>query len=341
MPKPALPPEPEQMPTPMVELATPETADTEEQLGLPEGFTAIRRAGVWASPIDRRGQLRQIGDAWWDAAWIDGRPVLMLCTMEERGLRCWKPKEFQSRKECGAYDLDTRDWCTKRVGTCQHCVDWSTARGMTCQRPIVGRVTRRCGIHRQRPGKLTKLAKIEDFETLQNSELYPQTLSDAQKILWAAAQKVERDNLEPEIDLLRTKLANLNLKFETSGETQEAWDDLKAEWQRFLEAKSEKDRGRAIDKITSIIYGGACAVAHEREVINLSRAIDKLVKTNQDIQREKEKSMNTDQVIAILSAIVAAATETWRHDTKHLAIFREKVASVSIPNIPIEVKVLE
>jgi hypothetical protein len=340
MPRPQTPPFPEQMPVPLIEVAPPQAADTVEQLELPEGFKAVRSGGTWLAPMDRRGQLRQVGDAWWDSTWVDGRAVWMMCTMTERGLRCLKPTEWKSRKECGAYDPDDRAWCTQPVGTCKHCVDWSASRGQTCAREKIGRITKRCGIHRTRSGKIGQMAKIESYEDLKETSFYADTLDEAQRILYNAAQGVDRTNLEPEIDLLRSKLADLNIRYQ-EGETESAWMELTVATRRLRTAKGEKDRQRAIDDIIDIVENGSCRVAHEREIANLESKIVATVKANEDIKRIKEQSISTDHAIALLSAVVAAAADTWKTDILRLKEFKAKVASVAMPNIPIEVKVLE
>lgn len=313
-----LPPMPEQVPVLYVERGKLQTPVKDlAELGLPDGYEGIRcKGGGWVKPLDRLGNLRRMGEQWWESTWMDGQVVPVVGIYKSRGARYNKPEGWDNRKMCSA--RADGEWCSYALGHCPHghCESWGVTYGRGCSKPqVLGKSV--CKAHSGAPGKLPKTASGIYEKYMKSPALI--AIHKEVKALAAGTSVVQ------ELELLRSFATDALRRAEELGDSDAIWLELKDTWNGLAKSKNEQDVDRTLAQVGRLIQNGVDVAVARRHVIDINREVVQTAKVQGALDADKSRAMTADQALTFVAAVMTAVTSIWSSDVARLRQFKSQM----------------
>ena len=316
-----LPPKPDQVPVLYVERGQKQVPVKDlAELNLPEGYEGIRcKGGGWVKPLDRLGNLRKMGEQWWESTWMDGEIVPVIGVYKSRGARYNKPEGWETRKLCSA--RAEGEWCRYPRGQCPlgHCEGWGVTYGRGCSKPqVLGKKV--CKAHSGAPGKLPKTAKGIYEKHMRSPALI--AIHKEVKALAAGTSVVQ------ELELLRSFATDALRRAEEMGDSDALWLELKDTWNGLAKSKNERDVDKTLAQVGRLIQNGVDVAVARRHVIDINREVVNTAKVQGALDADKSRAMTADQALTFVAAVMSAVTSIWASDTQRLRQFKTQMSAL-------------
>lgn len=297
---------------------------------LPDGYDFVKvKSGKVVLPMDRSHKLRKPMETWWESTWVDGKVVPIYGFWDgRRGAKYVKPDGFDERKLCGALDKRTQDWCQYPLGACPlHCGKWAMVPGRACtNQKEKGKDV--CRVHgaRKRMGINSPNTKSFDAKSLIDKP-FMRTMRDA--IHEELVRRNLGTSLEMQLDVVRTIFVDTLNRAVRSGDTDSTFAALKKAWNDFVGAKGADDVEKAMQRIGRLIQRGVDISNRYKDVLKVSNELAGLVKVVAGVDAAAQESVNRNQIMTFMSAIITVLTTNLASQQPLLAKIVAEVAELN------------